>query len=224
MVQQGLLKSLVNRLYLKQALYSFRMTESRTVPEQLDVFNKLIQDLENIDVETDDKDQAMMLLCSLPNSYDSFKDTLLYGRESLSMSDVKSALSSKELKEKNREPSSNGGGLYVKSSRAGKGEGKESRGRSKSRSKAGNLKCFFCKKEGHIKRNCPEKLRKQREEDRSKEAANVAISDGEYDTGEALVISDNSHEVLAVADNRLESEWILDSGCSFHMTPNRAWF
>ena len=31
-------KSLVNHLYLKQALYSFRMTESRTVQEQLDVF------------------------------------------------------------------------------------------------------------------------------------------------------------------------------------------
>ena len=42
-------KSLVNRLYLRQTFYSFRMTESRTVQKQLDVFNKLIQNLENID-------------------------------------------------------------------------------------------------------------------------------------------------------------------------------
>ena len=52
------------------------------------MFNKLVQDLESIDVEVDDEDQALMLLCALPDSYDSFKDTLLYGRESLSMSDI----------------------------------------------------------------------------------------------------------------------------------------
>ena len=108
-------KSLVNRLTLKQALYSFRMTENKSVQEQLDVFNKLIQDLENIDVEISDEDQALMLLCSLPNSYDSFKDTLLYGRDSLSMEDVQSALSARELKEKNSEPSNSGGGLFIRS-------------------------------------------------------------------------------------------------------------
>jgi len=35
-------KSLVNYLYLKQALYSFKMQEDRIVESQLDVFNKLI--------------------------------------------------------------------------------------------------------------------------------------------------------------------------------------
>ena len=35
-------KSLVNRLYLKQALYSFKMQEDKSIDEQLDIFNKLI--------------------------------------------------------------------------------------------------------------------------------------------------------------------------------------
>src|ERR1051325_3627911 len=46
-------KSLVNRLYLKQALYSFKMIEYKVLTKKLDMFNKLIPDLENIDVKID---------------------------------------------------------------------------------------------------------------------------------------------------------------------------
>nr|KYP54750.1 Retrovirus-related Pol polyprotein from transposon TNT 1-94 [Cajanus cajan] len=49
-------KSLVNRLYLKQDLYSFKMNKDKLVGEQLDQFNKFILDLENIDVTIDDED------------------------------------------------------------------------------------------------------------------------------------------------------------------------
>ena len=97
-------KSLVNRLYLKQALYSFKMSDEMHVEEQLDKFNKLVLDLENIDVKIDDEDQALLLLCALPRSFNHFKETLLYGRESLSLSDVQAALNSKELNERG-EPS-----------------------------------------------------------------------------------------------------------------------
>ena len=62
-------KSLANRLYLKQALYSFKMQEDRSVEEQVDEFNKLILDLENIDVTVEDEDQALLLLNSLPKLY-----------------------------------------------------------------------------------------------------------------------------------------------------------
>src|SRR3954466_14904633 len=50
-------KLLVNRLYLKQALYSFKMVEDKVLAEQLDMFNKLILDLENIDVKIDEEGQ-----------------------------------------------------------------------------------------------------------------------------------------------------------------------
>lgn len=55
-------KSFVNRLYLKQALYSFKVSEDKVLAEKLDIFNKLILDLENIEVKTDDEDQALLLL------------------------------------------------------------------------------------------------------------------------------------------------------------------
>ncbi|GJT55582.1 hypothetical protein Tco_0990636 [Tanacetum coccineum] len=51
-------------------------------------FNKLILDLTNIDIEIEDEDQALMLLTSLPSSYENFVETFLYGRESLTTEDV----------------------------------------------------------------------------------------------------------------------------------------
>lgn len=81
-------KSLVNRLYLKQALYSFKMSEDKVLAEQLNMFNKLIFDLENMDVKIEDEDQTLLLLCALPGTHTHFKEYLLYGRESMTFEEV----------------------------------------------------------------------------------------------------------------------------------------
>lgn len=47
------------------------------------MFNKLILDLENIDVNSDVEDQKLLMLYVLPISHAHFKETLWYGRESL---------------------------------------------------------------------------------------------------------------------------------------------
>ncbi|GJV24694.1 retrovirus-related pol polyprotein from transposon TNT 1-94 [Tanacetum coccineum] len=54
-----------------------------------------------------------MLLTSLPSSYDNFVETLLYGRESLTLEDVLSSLNSRELK-KRTDAKDDGDGLYVR--------------------------------------------------------------------------------------------------------------
>ncbi|MCI91080.1 cytochrome P450, partial [Trifolium medium] len=43
-------KSLAHRQCLKQQLYFFRMVDNKSVVEQLAEFNKIIDDLANIDV------------------------------------------------------------------------------------------------------------------------------------------------------------------------------
>lgn len=203
-------KSLVNRLYLKQALYSFKMQEEKSIDEQLDIFNKLILDLENIDVTVDDEDQALLLLSSLPKSYATFKETLLYGRESLTLDEVQAALNSKELNHKNDEKSNViAEGLSVR----GRSDRRESRGKSKSRSKSKfKVKCYHCHKEGHMRKVCPERQRGNQE--RKKDEAEAAVVTDGYE----------SAEILMVSSVNSEKEWILDSGCTFHMTPNKAWF
>jgi hypothetical protein len=52
------------RQCLKQQLYLYRMVETKSIMEQLTKFNKIIDDLANIDVSLDDKDKALHLLCA----------------------------------------------------------------------------------------------------------------------------------------------------------------
>nr|GEZ63227.1 Gag_pre-integrs domain-containing protein/UBN2_2 domain-containing protein [Tanacetum cinerariifolium] len=117
---------------------------SKKLSEHVDEFNKLIGDLANIDFDIDDEDQALMLLTSLPSSYDNFMETLLYGRESLTLEDVLNKKKSTGFVKKN----------------VGQGFGMHSEG---------------------------------------------------YDNGDLL---------MTMSEERF-LEWIMDSGCSFHMTPRR---
>src|SRR3954471_14415313 len=70
-------KNMTNRLYLKKRLYTLRMEEDSAVKGHLDAFNSIIMDLGNVDIKVDSEDQTLILLCSLPRSYDAFVDTLL---------------------------------------------------------------------------------------------------------------------------------------------------
>ncbi|GKE45561.1 hypothetical protein Tco_1472845, partial [Tanacetum coccineum] len=78
-------KSLANKLYLKKKLFTFYMDSGKKLSEHIYAFNKLVGDLANIEVDINDKDQVLMLLTSLPPSYDNFVETLLYERESLTL-------------------------------------------------------------------------------------------------------------------------------------------
>ena len=65
------------------------MREGDSLVEHLDAFNRIILDLENMGVKVEDEDEATILLSSLPEVYESFVDTLMYGRNTLTMEDVK---------------------------------------------------------------------------------------------------------------------------------------
>jgi len=73
------------------------MKDGVPITDHLDELNKLI-DLKNIDVRIDEEDQSLIILCSLPPSFENFVNSMLYGRDILSLKDVKSALHSKELR------------------------------------------------------------------------------------------------------------------------------
>ncbi|KAK9053984.1 hypothetical protein SSX86_025059 [Deinandra increscens subsp. villosa] len=106
-------KSLANRLYLKKKVYSFQMSPGKSMEDHYDEFNRLILYLDNIDVSLEDEDKAILFLASLPGDYEHFVDTLLYGRDSLSMDEVTATLNSKELKNKNDSKEEGEEGLYI---------------------------------------------------------------------------------------------------------------
>ncbi|GKE54085.1 hypothetical protein Tco_1489241, partial [Tanacetum coccineum] len=85
-------KSLANKLYLKKKLYTFYMSGGRKISEHIDEFNKIVLDLTNIEVKFKGENLALLLLTDLPASYEHFVDTLLYGREALTLEDVMATL------------------------------------------------------------------------------------------------------------------------------------
>ncbi|GKE32656.1 retrovirus-related pol polyprotein from transposon TNT 1-94 [Tanacetum coccineum] len=95
-------KSLANKLYMKKKPYTFYMSAERKISEHIDEFNKIILDLENIEVTFEDEYLALLLLTSLPASYKHFVNTYLYGREALTLEDVVATLNSKEIKERSK--------------------------------------------------------------------------------------------------------------------------
>ena len=129
-----------------------RMTEGTSILSHLDKFDSLVMDLENIDAKIDDEDKALLLLCSLPQSFKHFRDTLIYGKETVSYQEIKSALKSKEQIDRDITGESRGNqaeGLVVRG-RMDKREFDSSRSKSRSKSRHRNLECRYCHKMGHI--------------------------------------------------------------------------
>ena len=78
----------------------------------LDEINKILLDLKNIDVKIEEDDQAFFLLYSLP-PFENFVNNMLYGRDTLSLEDVKSSLHSKELRQSISGSEAQEEGLFV---------------------------------------------------------------------------------------------------------------
>lgn len=62
------------------------MDDTMQLQKHFDGFNKIILDLTAIGVELDQEHQSILLLSSLPNSYEQFVDTMLYGKNTLILS------------------------------------------------------------------------------------------------------------------------------------------
>ena len=100
----------------------------------------------------------MILLCSLPSFYENLVNTLMYRRQILFMVDVKETMSFKAaIKREARE----GESLTVMGRIEKRENGKGKKKRFKSKPK--NLKCFQCHKEGHFKKECPERKNKHKD-------------------------------------------------------------
>ena len=88
--------TVANHLGILQCLYMLRMAEGTPIRSHIAKFTSLVIKLKNMDKTFPSEQQAMILLCSLPHSYKHFIEMLIYGRESLKIDEVKSALLSRE--------------------------------------------------------------------------------------------------------------------------------
>ncbi|GKV26776.1 hypothetical protein SLEP1_g36011 [Rubroshorea leprosula] len=128
------------------------------------------------------------------------------------MEDVKATLNSRELKKKEFGDKSGdqATGLVIKGTQNNRTFNK--RGKSQSKSRAKHARCYECNEMGHFKKNCP-KLKEKKDEKSSD--ANITSCSDNLDDGDCI---------LSVSTNPSGEEWILNSGCSFHVCPRRDWF
>ncbi|KAL0401657.1 UNVERIFIED_CONTAM: Retrovirus-related Pol polyprotein from transposon TNT 1-94 [Sesamum latifolium] len=82
--------------------------------QHVNVFNQIIADLARLDVSNEDEDRAIILLCSLPFSYEHLVTTLTYGKETIKVAEIIAALLAHNQRKQNAGESSHGDSLYVK--------------------------------------------------------------------------------------------------------------
>jgi hypothetical protein len=66
------------------------------VLNHISVFKEIVADLVSMEVQFDDEDLGLLLLCSLPSLYANFRDTILLSRDELTLLKVYEALQSRE--------------------------------------------------------------------------------------------------------------------------------
>ncbi|KAG8478984.1 hypothetical protein CXB51_028893 [Gossypium anomalum] len=213
-------KTVTSKLNMKQCLYAHHLEEDASVHEHLIVFKEILSNLEAMEVQYDKEDLGLILLCSLPPSYSTFRDTILYSCESLTVDEVYDSLTSyNKMKHLLVTPDSQGESLIAHGRQdqnadndRGRTQEWNPRSKSKGRSKFSNRgkTCNFCKKKGYIKYECyklQNKIKREAVNQKGKQPKNF---------GEADFVEDYSDSELLVAsvyNSKVSEEWILDSGC-----------
>ena len=207
-------KSLPNRIFVQSLFYTFKCDSAKCIDINVDDFLKIVAEMGSLSVSVTGEIQAIFFLSSLPASYDQLKHTLKYGKDSLTLEEVISAARSKQREIQDSGRSEKGTTTVLYSSergRQGRRENNDSRGnRGRSKSRVRKVTCWYCKKEGHIKADCFARKKKM-EQDSDGEAV-VAISQSDV------------QDALMVTGDGANDNWVIDSGCTHHMTCRRDWF
>lgn len=206
-------KSLTNKLLLKQRLFSLRMHEGTQLRDHLDQLNTILLELRNIDVKVEDEDAALILLVSLPLSYENFVQSFIVGKDTVSLEEVRSSLHTRELRHKAAGTGlgNHATGLVASGSKGQGNSGKKKFKKPVSKGPKHDDTCNYCKEKGHWKNDCPKKKKQQ---EKSGTAA-VAESGTNSEDDIALVADEQTHH---------NDVWVLDSGASYHICPHREWF
>lgn len=121
--------------------------------------------MKDIEVKIDEEDQTLMLLLSLPESYENLVQTLMLVGDTLIMDDTRISLLADDIRKvatsgmssSGREHMEQSQGLFATRGRTNeRGQGKGKNSKSKSRAPA-KITCFKCGELGNFKVNRPNK-------------------------------------------------------------------
>ena len=79
-----------NKVHLMNKLFNLKMVETASVAQHLNEFNTITNQLSSIEIDFDDEIRALIILASLPNSWDVMRMTVSNstGKEKLKYNDI----------------------------------------------------------------------------------------------------------------------------------------
>lgn len=84
-------KSLTNMLILLN-FFTCKMQEGTSLKVHLNFFDDLMMKTKTIDLNADEEQKTKVILCFLPERYIILANSLIYGRSTLTLKDVKTTL------------------------------------------------------------------------------------------------------------------------------------
>lgn len=213
--------SATNKAFMMRRLINLKLKEGESIGEHLNKFQAVVNQLAGVGFKIDDETQALILMSSLPESWETLVVALNNSNSNgvVSMDTVVSSLLNEEMRRTN-----------LTEEKDTEKEEKETihpldevhLARSKRHSYRPNSDqdfiCYYCERRGHQLKFC-NKLKADKKRMNAQEEGKDKLeedSDGEVNFG----VSD---EVLCV-DERRKNTWVLDSGACFHTCNLRSAF
>ena len=143
-------------------LFRSKMVENASVAQHLNEFNTITNHLSSVEIDFDDEIRALIVLASLPNSWEAMRMTVSNstGKEKLKYNDIRDLILAEEIRKKDvGEFLGSGSALNLeirgrcndRNSNRGKSKSRNSnRNRSKSRS-GQQVQCWNCGKTCHFR-------------------------------------------------------------------------
>ncbi|UYV60193.1 hypothetical protein LAZ67_1000357 [Cordylochernes scorpioides] len=191
-------------LQLRRKLYSQKFCQHANMDAYLRSINLIVSELTGVGDKIEDGDLSMLILCGMPEDWDNVISTMC----NLPESEFTSAnIRRKLLAEAERRYATTNEGMGALSVR---NTNKKQFPHEHQGSKTVR-KCFGCGKTGHIARDCF-KLKKNNGKQQEKGAIH------QHHEAKNLNVMYNAAVVSE------EDTWVIDSGATHHMTPNRRYF
>ena len=199
--------------------------DGNSIAEYLSNFQGPLNELSTIKLELDDEVQSSFLMSSLPDNWETLVVSLsnLAQNGMITVNMVKDNMFNEKARIKELGISSNTKALVIekrwrsKSRKPSNDYNRDkSRGKSKSRKE---IKCFYCGKPGHIKRECRKFIREQFKEKCGEQKEDKDIAAVASD-GITIIVCHDACVNLTCQD----STWVVDTTASFHIIAHRDFF
>ena len=152
-----------NKVYLMKKLFNLKKAEGTPIAQHLNEFNTITNQLSTVGIEFDDEVRALILVSSLPNSWEIMRMAMSNstGKNKLKYDENRDLILSEEVNRRDANIDNVQNQAFVTENKS-RGRSREHNdwkfnGRSQSRDRSQfkeTRECFHCRKKCHLRRDC----------------------------------------------------------------------